>query len=323
MNKSVLGIDVSKRKLDVCLRHNSQLVIETFENSANGFRRMASWLVRQQVNELHACLEATGTYGEAVTEFLFEAGYRVSVVNPARIKAYGESQLKRNKTDKLDARLIADFCLTQNPYAWSPPDPAMRDLRTLVRQLDDSMTIRQQERNRLKSGATSAATRLILRRHIAFLDRQISQLDTLILAHIGQHPHLERIHALLMSITGIAHRTAARLMAEIQNIHTFSTKKQLAAYAGLCPRLFFSGSSVRGKPCLSKRGNPALRKTLFFPAMVARKHNPVIRAFSDRLRANGKSPASVTAAAMHKLLLIVFGVWSSGRPFDPALCLTF
>lgn len=323
MNKSVLGIDVSKRKLDVCLRQGDQMVMGAFDNSAKGFRRLRDWLMRQRVSELHACLEATGTFGEAVTEFLFEMGYRVSVVNPARIKAYGESQLKRNKTDKLDARLIADFCLAQNPYTWSPPDPAMRELRMRVRQLDDFIVMRQQERNRLKSGATSATTRLILKRHIAFLDRHIKQLDALILAHIRQHPHLDRVHALLISITGIAHRTAARLMAEIQDVRTFTSKKQLAAYAGLCPRLFFSGSSVHGKPCLSKRGNPNLRYALFFPAIVARKHNPVIRVFSDRLRANGKSLASINAAAMHKLLLIVYGVWSSGIPFDPAHALPY
>jgi transposase len=112
-------------------------------------RTLENFLKKRCPHKAHVCLEATGLYGDAVAEFLHERGYTVSVVNPARIKAYGDSQLKRNKTDRSDAALIADFCRTQQPDAWQPPAPEVKELRALLRHLDDLQAMQQQEANRL------------------------------------------------------------------------------------------------------------------------------------------------------------------------------
>lgn len=318
MFNPVLGIDVSKHKLDVALLMNGHYLYATFDNTRAGFKKLVKWLAQHQAGHVHACLEATGMYGEAVAEFLDAAGHTVSVVNPARIKAFADSQLVRNKTDRTDARVIADFCLAQHPTRWSPPEPAMRDLRTLVRQLDDLVAIRQQERNRLSSGVSLPSALRTLRRHIAFLDRQIKATQDHIKTHIALHPRLKHLAALLMTIPGIGFKTACKLMAEIQDIDTFDSPKQLAAYAGVTPRIFVSGSSVHRKARMSKKGNSVLRAALFFPATVAKKHNPILQPFADRLALAGKPPLAVTGAVMRKLLHIVFGVWKSGLPFDPA-----
>lgn len=319
MDKSVLGIDVSKDKLDVVLLCSDSYRAATFANQRQGFAQLRRWLDKHQAGLVHACLEATGMYGEGIAEYLYAAGHQVSVVNPARIKAFADSQMVRNKTDRLDARVIADFCQAQHPAVWSPPDPALRELRALVRQLDDLMGIRQQERNRLASAATPRSVLHTTRKHIAFLDREIKALRARIKSHVAQHPALKHLHDLLITIPGIAHITACKLIAEIQDISLFATPRQLAAYAGLTPRLFVSGSSVHRKSRLSKKGNHHLRSALFFPAIVAKTHNPIIAAFALRLAARAKPPMSITGAAMRKLLHIVFGVWKSGRPFDPAL----
>jgi transposase len=318
MFNSVLGIDVSKCKLDVALLMNDRCAHATFDNSRAGFRKLLKWLSQHQPGQVHACLEATGMYGEAVAEFMYAAGHTISVVNPARIKAFADSQLVRNKTDRSDARVIADFCLAQHPTRWLPPEPAMRDLRTLVRQLDDLVAMRQQERNRLVSGVSLPSAVRTLRRHIAFLDREIKATEAHIKAHVALHRQLKHLAALLMSIPGIGFKTACKLMAEIQDIDLFDSPRQLAAYAGVTPRLFVSGSSVHRKARMSKKGNAFLRSALFFPAMVAKQHNPVLRPFADRLALAGKPPLAVTGAVMRKLLHIVFGVWKSGLPFDPA-----
>lgn len=317
MFNSVLGIDVSKLKLDVALLMDGHYTNALFENSSTGFRKLLAWLTRHKVRHTHACLEATGMYGEAVAEFLHVNGHTISVVNPARIKAFADSQMVRNKTDRSDARVIADFCLAQNPTIWSPPEPAMRDLRTLVRQLDDLVAIRQQERNRLTSGVSLLTALRTLRKHIAFLDREIKATETSIKNHIALHPRLRQLAALLMTIPGVGFKTACKLMAEIQDVDTFDSPKQLAAYAGVSPRQFVSGSSVHRKARMSKKGNALLRSALFFPAMVAKQHNPVLRPFADRLALAGKPPLLVTGAVMRKLLHIVFAVWKSGLPFDP------
>ena len=318
MFNSVLGIDVSKRKLDVALLMNEQVCYQIFDNTPSGYKGLLKWLTQQRAGCVHVCLEATGMYGEPVAEFMHLAGHTVSVVNPARIKAFAESQLVRNKTDRTDARVIAHFCLAQLPTSWSPPDPAMRELRTLVRQLDDLAAIRQQERNRLKSGVSLPSALSTLRRHIAFLDREIKAGELRIKNHVARHPELTRLVALLMSIPGIGHKSACKLIAEIQNMDLFDNPRQLAAYAGVTPRQYVSGSSIHRKARMSKKGNALLRSALFFPAMVAKRCNPVLRPFADRLSHAGKPPLSVTGAVMRKLLHIVFAVWKSGLPFDPA-----
>ena len=120
MDQNKLGIDVSKDNLDVVLWDEQGGKHQIFSNSPEGFVRLAHWLISQKAGLVHACLEATGQYGEGVAEYLYAAGHKVSVVNPLRIKRYGESKLHRNKTDKADASLIAEFCLKENPPLWQP-----------------------------------------------------------------------------------------------------------------------------------------------------------------------------------------------------------
>lgn len=315
---SYLGIDVSKAWLDVLLlREGLPAEKGQFDNSQPGFGRLQHFLKKRKVKTLHACLEATGSYGAEVALFLHEAGYVVSVVNPARIKAYAESQLSRTKTDAGDAALIADFCRTQQPEVWTPPPPEQRELQALARHLENLQDMRQQEANRRQASIPSVTLLKTLDEHIAFLDQQIADLLRLIRDHIQRHPHLRQQHDLLTSIPGIGDLTAFKLLAEIVDVHAFDSARQLAAFAGLTPRERHSGSSVRGRSRLSKRGSPRLRNALYFPAIVAQRHNPILHAFAQRLLATGKSKMQVVAAVMRKLLHLVFGILKSGHPFDP------
>lgn len=317
MFKSWLGIDVSKDKLDVVLLQTERKQSGVFANNQAGCKKLVRWLANQQVDALHACLEATGQYSLLAAEVLYQAGYRVSVVNPLRIKAYGQSRLVRNKTDRLDALVIAQFCQNQHPPAWKPPSPAMQELQALVRYLEDLQSMRQQERNRLASGVKSSVVVEMLHDHIATLDHQIETVLERITDWINQHSELKQQKELLCSIPGIADLTAARLLAEIQDISVFENAPQLAAYAGVTPRQHLSGSSVHRKSRQSKTGNAHLRKTLYFPAIVACQHNPIIRAHCHRLEERGKLPMVIIGASMRKLLHIVYGVLKSGKPFDP------
>lgn len=318
MRGSVLGIDVSKAKLDVMLRRDEgdSGVSGTFDNSPSGFKKLGQWLSKRQVERVHACLEATGMYGDDVACFLHEAGHTVSVVNPAQIKKHAESQLRRNKTDKLDAAIIADFCVKHHPRPWTPPDPAWYELRALARHLTALKDMRQQERNRLSSGVKAPGVIEALTDHIAFLDQQIHDLERDIQHFINQHPDLKRQRELLDSIPGIGPLTAALLLAEIPNIPGFEQANDLVAFAGLNPRLWQSGI-LKGYSPLSKVGNPALRRLLFFPALAARRSNPILAPWADQLAARGKQKMVVIGAVMRRLLIQVYGVLKSGQPFDP------
>ena len=142
MSVTVLGIDIAKQKFDVALLADGKTKHKTCKNSTEGFDTLMIWLEKQGVQKVHACMEATGNYGEDLAIYLHEAGHKVSIVNPARIKGFAQSELIRTKTDKLDAGVIARFCLAMKPETWIPPGPEIRSLRALVRRVDSLIDMR-------------------------------------------------------------------------------------------------------------------------------------------------------------------------------------
>jgi transposase len=323
MTFSIIGIDISKLKFDLCLlRENDKLKHKVFPNTASGFLQLSAWLTKQKVARVSACMEATGTYGEALATYLFDTGHQVSIINPAIIKAYAQSHLSRTKTDKVDATLIARFCQERKPPAWSPLPGEVRELQALVRRLEALLEMHQMEVNRLEAGVTAELVRESLTEHIAYLTEEIKRTTALIRQHIDQHPTLREQRELLVSIPGIGQTTAAKLLAEMLDVKLYKSARQLAAFAGLVPRLHESGSSIKRKARLSKTGAPRLRKALYFPAIAAIKHNPYIKAMSLRLKERGLCPMQIIGAAMRKLVHLAYGVLKSGRPFDPSILKT-
>lgn len=315
---SALGIDIAKLKFNVCLINpNGKLKHTVFVNTEAGFEQLSAWLTKQGVRHPRACMEATGAYGEALALFLHAAGHTVSVVNPAAIKAFAGSRLSRTKTDKVDAELIARFCVAHQPLAWMPPAPEVRQLQALVRRLDALVEMRTMESNRLEAIITVEVVKASVQEHMIYLDQQIEQTEALIRAHINDHPRLNRQSELLDSIPGIGAATAATLLAEIADITQYESARQVAAFAGLVPRQRQSGSSVRGRTRLSKIGNARLRKALYFPAITALRCSSFFKRWAEGLRERGKCKMSVIGAAMRKLVHLAYGVLKTGRPFDP------
>ncbi len=315
---TALSIDIAKLKFDVCLlKPAGRAKHKVFANTRHGFEQLVAWLNSHHATDLHACLEATGTYGESLALFLFEAGLTISVANPAAVRAFANAGLSRTKTDKVDAELIARYCLAQQPAAWLPPAPELRELQALVRRLESLVEMRLMEENRLSSGVSTAAVRHSLEEHIAFLLAEIKQTEALIRQHINNHPDLKEQSDLLDSIPGIGETTAALLLAEIVNIKQYTSARQVAAYAGLVPRERRSGNSVRGRACLSKIGNARLHKALYFPAITALRSSDFFKAWANPLRERRKSKMTVIGAAMRKLIHLAYGVLKTGKPFDP------
>lgn len=312
-----LGIDVAKQKFDVALRGGLSMQRQSFGNNPQGFKALKTWLEQQGVTELHACLEATGVYYEALAEYLYQQGYTVSVVNPWQIKAFADSKLRRHKTDRLDADLIAEFCQKEQPRAWQPLAPEERTLQALVRHRDSLVETRQQQLHRLESSRDTLVT-ASLQRVIDQLSAEIQQVEQQIQNHIDQHPDLKQKQDLLTSIPGIGTQTATHLLAEMPDLAEYPSAKQAAADAGLTPSERSSGTSIREKPRLSKIGNPRVRKILYFPALAAMRYNPLIQALRQRLLAQGKAKMVVVGAAMRKLLHLAYGVLKNNKPFDPA-----
>lgn len=315
MSLTILGIDVAKQKFDVALFANEKIKHKTCKNSADGFEILSIWLEKQGVQKAHACMEATGNYGEDLAIYLHEAGHTVSIVNPARIKGFAQSELIRTKTDKIDAALIARFCLAMKPTSWTPPLPDIRYLKALVRRVDSLIDMRSQEKNRISTAHGHVV--VLIKEHIDYLDQEIEKIRKQIVDLIGQNPQLKQRKDLLDSIPGIGKATIPHLLAELDNLDKFTHVREMVAFIGLAPKETISGSSVKGKPRLCKIGNARLRKALYMPALVSIQCNPVMIAFYNRLKEKGKNGKVIVCAIMRKLVHVIFGVMKSGKMYDP------
>ena len=321
MSVAVLGIDIAKQKFDVALLADGKTKHKACKNSVEGFEILMIWLEKQGIKKVHACLEATGNYGEALAMYLHEAGHAVSIVNPARIKGFAQSELIRTKTDKIDAGVIARFCLAMKPETWVPPASEIRSLRALVRRVDSLIGMRSQEKNRIST--THESVIVLIKEHIVYLDQEIEKIRKQIADLIKQNPHLKQRKDLLDSIPGLGKATIPHLLAELDNLDKFAHVREMVAFIGLAPKETLSGSSIKGKPRLCKIGNARLRKALYMPALVSIQCNPVMIAFYNRLKEKGKNGKVIVCAIMRKLVHVIFGVLKSGKMYDPNYKPTF
>lgn len=315
MSTFILGIDVAKLKLDVALVSGGKTLVRQFDNSTSGFNLSTAWLTSSDVREVHACLEATGTYGAAVASFLHENGHCVSVVNPYRIKGYAASQMQRNKTDRADARLIADFCRTQQPARRFPLEVPTAELQAITRRIEVVRQMLQMEQNRL--AVAPVKTKASVQRIIKVFEQEIAALQKSIEDHFDHYPALKEQSRLLQTIPGSGEKTADLLLAEIE-FGRYQSAGEVAAYAGVTPKRKESGTSLH-RTNLSKMGNKRVRKGLYFPAIVAAEHNRIVKEFAARLEGSGKTSMQVVCASVRKLLHIAFGVLKHKTPFDASL----
>jgi transposase len=287
MSVTVLGIDIAKQKFDVALLTDGKTKHKAYKNSVEGFKILMIWLEKQGIKKVHACLEATGTYGEDLAIYLHETGHAVSIINPARIKGFAQSELIRTKTDKIDAGVIARFCLAMKPEMWVPPAPEIRSLRALVRRVDSLIDMRSQEKNRISTAHESVIG--LIKEHIVYLDQEIEKIRKQIDDLIKRNPHLKQRKELLDSIPGLGKATIPHLLAELDNLDKFTHVREMVAFIGLAPKETLSGSSIKGKPRLCKIGNARLRKALYMPALVSIQCNPMMIAFYNRLKEKWQS----------------------------------
>lgn len=313
----VLGVDVAKLKFDVTLLKAGKCKFKKFNNNTGGYQELDTWLKKHKVSSLHACMEATGNYGDMLSLHLHEAGFSVSVVNPARIKGFAQCQLSRTKTDKADSQLIAQFCFAMNPPLWKPKPEHVRELQQWVRRLESLQRMRRQECNR-KGTCNSVSVKESLDQHILALDKQIEAAQEKIERIIVENDDLQSKRNLLQSIPGVGDATIGVVLGFFGSPEDFGSAKELAAFLGLNPRQNQSGSSVNQRARISKTGDSGLRKALYMPAMVAMRHNPIIREFSQRLLLRGKPKMAVVIASMRKLVHVIFGILKHAKPFDAA-----
>jgi transposase len=314
-----VGIDVSKDTLDACLLlPGGRTKSSTFANDPRGHAALLAWADRHAGgNALHFCMESTGSYSEAPATHLASDGRLVSVANPARVKYAGLARGRGNKTDRADARLIAEYAAREKPKAWQPPTPEVRELQALVRRIDDLTEMAAREKCRLASHALTTSARRSITRTLRLLEKEATRVREQADELVAASESLSADRALLESIPGVGGPTATTILAELPAVERLPCAQSAAAYCGLSPREYQSGTSVRKRTRLSKAGNARLRKALFMPTQTAVRFNPLLKGFFERLVEAGKTPMQAIGACMRKLVMICYGVLKNRKPFDP------
>lgn len=316
-----LGIDVSKSKLDCVLLDttSNKRKSKSIPNTPAGYAALLAWLDKQQASPVHVIMEPTGVYHEQAALALTDGGLPLSLVNPAQLRQFAQGIGVKTKTDAADSAVLAQYGAALQPPAWQPPSPSVRQLRALLARRDAVAEDLQREKNRAEKAAAMETPPLVqtsIDQSIAFLTHELSQLQQAIADHIDDDPDLRGKKELLLTIPGVGQRVSDHLTALLAG-RSFHCAEQLVAYLGLVPVEWQSGSSVRGRPRLSKAGPAHLRKLLYLPAVAATRCNPHIKATYERLIARGKPKMAAIGAAMRKLAHLCFGVVKTGQPYNP------
>jgi transposase len=309
-----VGVDVAKNKFDAAVSVNNNYYKDCFNNDKKGYQTFLKWLKKLPQGTPWICMEATGHYSELIADFLIKQNIRVSIVNPLQIKNFARAKLSRNKTDALDAKLIAEYCQLMRPREFVPRTPSQKTLKDLTKLLDTLKAQHVQLSNQLHS-AQSEMAKKIIRKLIKELEKEIARIEKQIADVIKSNQHLEEKMELITSIKGIGKLTAYKVLSHIPDMNCFANAKQFAAFIGISPRQHQSGK-FQGKTTISRLGDSRLRKVFYMAALVAKRFNNRLQPFVERLQNKGKAPKAIICAVMRKLAHLVFGVLKSRRPFD-------
>lgn len=307
----VIGIDVSKQTFDAWSSGKGH---KAFSNKLSGFKQLVKW-----IGSGHFVMESTSTYHFQLALYLHEQGMYVSVVNPLPVKRFMQMRLQRIKTDRSDAKMLAAYGESEQPKAWVPDPEYMQLGKQLLGVLE--LYTRQQtalknkldnlESGGLKTGKMISSIKLQVKRVQGEINKLEAELQDILKANAAKEM------GQLMSIPGIGKKTAAMLMVYSNMYRNFEDYRQFIAYVGLCPVHRQSGTSVKGRSYISKKGNKMLRNHLFMCSFTASVHNAQCKALYDRLVAKGKSKKLALIAVANKLIKQSFGVIKNDLIYDP------
>jgi len=324
--KQCLGIDVSMKKIDCCLSFYTEdlkiKVVATsgFENNPDGFVKLREWLNRKQDNALalHVNMEATGTYHEEAAYFLAGVGYRLSVIQPTKGKQYAKSLDEKNKTDKIDAGMLARMGLERELMPWSRPNEQLRCLKRMSRERIGLIRDRNALTNQLHAlnhsfdAFRDSVERL--KERIALATKQLSEIEAQMRELTESDPELSKRTKHVITIPGVNFVTAITVIAETDGFAGVGNRRQLVSYVGLDVVMKESGT-LTWRPHISKRGNAYIRAGLYMAAVSSIIHNKTLKTYFNRLKDNGKPGKTGIVALERKLLVLIYTLYKNEQDF--------
>ncbi|EFC9752331.1 IS110 family transposase [Escherichia coli] len=318
-----LGIDVSKKTLDLCLLREGvkgRVKTRKLQNDINAVSAVIAWLSKQHCKpeDVHIIMEATGVYHESLAYGLHKAGGRISLANPHRAREFARGMGMLTKNDRVDAYMLACYGVLKAPEPWLPPPEEVRHLSALLRRRDALVADSTREKNRLEKYLATDTPSVIaesVEAMIGQLNAEIKRLDRLIRSHLNQHPELKKDFDLLTSIKSVGYQLGLNMLVILRS-HDFATAEQAAAFLGVVPVEKYSDTLVRGCPKLSKIGPPEIRAKLYLASLCGLRFNPLMKAMYERLCLRGKAKMCAIGALMRKLVHWCYGVLKTQKPFD-------
>jgi transposase len=317
---NLAGIDIANETFEICVRRGHGVAYRSFNNTAAGHRQALRWL-RFRGQRARVCLEATGIYHLQLALTLSQAdGFEVMVLNPRASRRFAEAQLLRAKTDQVDAAMLLSY-LERMPFkAWQAPTSAVLELQSLAHRLSQLTRERCREQARLhaaeRAGCHTGLVQKDIRAHLKQLTTRLERFESQAMDWLRQHEVLNEDLELIDSVPGFAETSAFKVLAELCPLAADMTAPQWVAQAGLDPRPQESGTSVHAPRRISKPGNATLRAALYFPAMVAIRHDANVRAFYETRLRRGCAPRQAQVAVMRKLLHAIWGILKHRRPWN-------
>jgi transposase len=324
--KQSIGIDVSKDQLEVVFKEKTPKRTRIkgstkFDNNDTGFKKMLYWCDKREVGDnIVYTLEATGVYHEDILYYLYDAGKKVSVELPQRIKYFAKSLGIETKNDKIDGGVIADYGMERNLRLWKAPSKNFREIRTLSREHTALKGLKTQAHNRLHAIKHSHAKNPMsidrYEKQIEFYEEQLSEIEKEISGLVKSDTKLKEKIDRIITIKGVGLISVVKVLSETDGFFLFKSIKQLVSYSGLDIIEKQSGN-YSGKTKISKKGNSRIRTALYMPAMTAIQHNDKLRAFNDRIMETHVYKKQGIVAVMRKLLILIYTLWKKNEVYNP------
>jgi len=326
--KQVAAIDVAQNELVVCLGRmfddwTPELFAgKAFANNAKGMTSLLAWVTKLSNKEISVrfVMEATGVYHEALAYFLDDEGLEVSIVLPNKISNYMRTLETKTITDKTSSEAIAMFGLERKLDRWKKPKEIYRKLRQLTRERDQIVEERTMVKNQLHAEQAEAhpgnSTLARIKARIKMLDKQETEIKEEIATLIASDAEIKKTVALITSVSGVGVLTAAIVLSETNGFELIRNRRQLASYAGFDVKEKQSGTSVKGKPRISKKGNKYLRKAMHLPALAAIRYDERFKAVFARIVSKHGIKMKAAVAVQRKLLEMIYTIFKTGKKYD-------
>jgi len=326
--KQTVGIDVAQNELVVSLGRMSHdtgtdiFAFKTFANNTKGFNELVNWVNKLVLKELQVryVMEATGVYHENLAYYLSDHGQRVSIVLPNKISNYFRTLDVKTITDKTASQAICRFGLERKLDEWQKPKQIYRTLKQLTRERDQLIAERTVAKNQLHAEKAEAFPNeksiARLNKRIELFKSQVKEIQADINEVLKKDNELTDKIAVVTTIPGVGKLTAVTVLAETNGFELIRSKKQLVSYSGLDVKEKTSGTSVKGKPRISKKGNRHLRKSMYFPALTAIRHDEHFKAVFVRLVSKHGLKMKSAVAVQRKILELIYILWNTNTKYD-------